>query len=241
MSPAAAASGPVGGRIVVGAARVMDTGGTRGRTLFPSPTFSHWPPFEMLVDVSTVAGSEPDPHPHADEEVVNYVLAGTLAVYDEERRATEIPTGSVNVLTTVRAQSHDVLPKPGTAARWLSLILRLPRGASDPPHPYQNVPTAPLADLPRGLEGRAVVGSPGSARSLLGLELRDVRFVEARSWSMPVAPGRSALVYSLEGSSRVAGRDLPAGSGLLADGVPSLELEGASAARLLVATVRRDP
>lgn len=228
-----------GARIVAGKAHVTQTDGTQGRTLFPSPEFSHWPPFETLVESSMMGSGAPDPHPHTGQEVANYVISGTLLVYDEERRCTEIPAGSVSLLSTVRSQLHDANPKPGTTAHWIALVLRLPRGTVEPKRSYQNAAASPLANLPPGVEESSIVGEPGPVRSVLGLEMRDVHFRESQEIELRIGEDRTAVVYVLEGAARAASRDLPAGSGLLADGLSTLSVRGERGSRLMYASVMR--
>ena len=230
-----------GARLVSGTARITRMEGTEGRTLFPSPEFSHWPPFEVLVETTTVGSGAPDPHPHTDEEVVNYVLSGALLIYDETRRCTELPTGSVSLLATRRSQVHDVNPKPGTTAHWISLVLHLPHGAAEPKRSYQTAPATPLANLPPGIAGSSVVGLPGPVLSILGLEMWDVRFRESGQIEFPVGEGRTALVYVLEGGTRAGDRNLPAGDGLLAEGLSKLSIRGEGGSRLMYASVLRSP
>lgn len=239
MSPAVAGPGRIDVRLVSGKAHVMQTDGTLGRTLFPSPEFSHWPPFETLVESSMAGNGAPDPHPHAGQEIANYVISGTLLIYDQDHHCTEIPPGSVSLLSAVRPQIHDVNPKPRTTAHWISLVLHLPRGTAEPERPYQTAPATPLPDLPPGLEVLSIVGEPGPVRSVLGLVMREVNFHEAQEVELPVGKDRTAVIYVLDGGTRTANRDLPAGSGLLADGVSTLSVRGERGSRLMYASVIR--
>ncbi len=239
MNGLGAVGGEGRGRIVAGVAHSMEMGETRGRTLFPSPEFSHWPPFEALVEVTTVGAPDPDLHPHAEEEVVNYVISGSLLHYDEQRRATEVPAGSVSLFSTVRRQMHDLGPKPSTTAHWLSLILRLPRGATDPAAAHQVAPATRLPALAPGVMEGSLVGASGPIRSQLGLEMRDLRWSEDRQ--VVLRAGRSELLYVVDGHARAADEDLPAGSGLLADGLTSVPVWGARGTRLVHASVGSRP
>ena len=241
MSSSTAPTQEGGVRLVSGTAHVMQMDGTEGRTLFPSTEFSHWPPFETLAERTMVGSGAPDPHPHTDQEVVNYVLSGTLLIYDETHRCTEVPTGSVSLLDTRRMQVHDVNPASGTTAHWLALVLHLPPGTAEPKRAHQIAPAAPLASLPSGVEGSSVVGLPGRVLSILGLEMWDVRFRESSEVVLPVPENRTALVYVLEGGARAADRDLPRGGGLQAEGLPKLPVQGEPGSRLMYASVLRNP
>lgn len=226
-------------RIVSGPASVMRAGSTEGRTLFPSFQFSHWPPFKMLVETWMNGGEVPDPHPHVREEVVTYVLSGSLEYFDERRRSTPGPAGSVGVLTAPREMVHDISPPAGTRTHWLTLILQwqgdAPVGASQ----FRTGTATPLPGMPPGVSELGVVGEGGPVQSGLGLELRDVQLADGRETELSVGEHRSALVYVLDGHVRAAQQDLPAGSGLLADGLPALAAAGIRPSRLIFATVMR--
>lgn len=240
MSRPAVSPPGAGVRLVVGASRSTRTDRTEGRTLFPSPSFSHWPPFETLAETTTVGGGPPDPHPHSREEVVNYVLSGSLEVCDAQRRCTEVSAGAASLLATMREEVHDVNASPGARAHWLSLVLRLPPGTPEPTAPHQHGPAVPIGGSSSRIGRANVVGERGPVRSVLGLEMQDVVFHEAAESAFPVEERRSALVYILSGSARAADRDLPAGSGLLAEGIPRIPISAEKGSRLILASVRRE-
>ena len=226
-------------RLVVGKARVTQVEAMEGRTLFPSPDFSHWPPFERFAETRAVGTEMPDPHPHVREGVVVYALSGTLWVYDEGRHCTVVSPGSVTVLTAVGKQVHDVNPKPGARAHWLALVLQLPLGTDEPKVPYQMAAAVPEAGPRPGIKELRLIGDRGPVRSTFGLEMRDLTFEKSAEVDVSVPEHRTALVYVLAGRARVAHRDLSAGSGLLEEGVPDLSISGEPDTRLVWASVPR--
>jgi redox-sensitive bicupin YhaK (pirin superfamily) len=226
-------------RLVVGKARVTRAEGIKGRTLFPSPDFSHWPPFERLAETWAVGTEIPDPHPHVREEVVIYALSGTLWVYDEARHSTEVPPGSATALAAVQKQVHDVNPKPGARAHWLALVLHLPLDTPGPRVPYQMAAAVPEDSSRSGLKELHVVGDSGPVRSTIGLDMRHLTFEKSTEIDVPVAEQRTALVYVLAGRARVANRSLSAGSGFLGEGMLDLSISGEPATRLIWASVPR--
>ena len=226
-------------RLVVGTARLTQTEGIRGRTLFPSPDFSHWPPFDRLAETWAVGTEIPDPHPHVREEVVIYTLSGTLWVYDEAHHGTVVPPGSVTALAAVRKQVHDVNPKPGARAHWLALVLRLPLDTPDPRVPNQIAAAVPEDSFRSGLKELRVVGDRGPIQSTLGLEMRHLTFEKPTDVVVPVAEQGSALVYVIAGRARVANRNLSAGGGFLGEGMRDVSISGEPATRLIWAAVPR--
>jgi redox-sensitive bicupin YhaK (pirin superfamily) len=226
-------------RLVVGKARLTRTEGIRGRALFPSPDFSHWPPFERLAETWAVGSEIPDPHPHTREEVVIYALSGSLSVYDEARHRTEVPPGFVTALAAVQEQVHDVTPKPGERAHWLALVLHLPADTPTPKIPFQMAAALPEDTSGSGFEELQVLGDRGPIRSTVGLEMRSLTFAKPTDVDVPVAEQRTALVYVLAGRARVANRSLSAGGGFLGEGMPNLSISGEPATRLIWATVPR--
>jgi len=226
-------------RIVTGKARVTRTEGTRGRTLFPSPDFSHWPPFEMLAEAWALGTEVPDPHPHVREEVVVYALSGSLWVYDDARQCTVVPPGSAAGLTAVQRRVHDVNPKPGERAHWFALVLHLSPDIPELRLPFQ-VAAAVSVDRSRsGLRELRVVGDQGPIRSTLGLEMRHLTFEEATEARVPVDERRAVVVYVISGRARVADRSLTSGGGFLGEGMRDLSISGGRATRLIWASVPR--
>jgi redox-sensitive bicupin YhaK (pirin superfamily) len=238
-SPSASAR-PLETRLVSGRAHVMQLGNMVGRTLFPSPEFSHWPPFERLAEVVDDGPEAADPHAHGREEVVLYVLSGGLVENDAEHRSTELAAGSASLLATSKDTVHDVGPIAGARTRWFSLILRLAEGTPGANRTYQTSPATPLREPPPGLSGVTVVGDD-ALRSPSGLRMLDLSFPEARETELPIGEGRDALVYVLDGHARVEGQDLPAGYGLLGQGRVLLTASGETGTRFIFATVPRIP
>jgi redox-sensitive bicupin YhaK (pirin superfamily) len=224
-------------RLVTGEARPTQTDGIRGRTLFPSPDFSHWPPFGRLAETWAVGSETPDPHPHVREEVVIHALSGALGVFDEAHRRTAVPPGAVTVLTAVREQVHDVNPQPGARAHWLALVLQLPLETPEPKLPFQLAAAVPEDGAKSGLSELRVVGARGPVQSALGLEMRRLTFEKPTDVALPVDPQDSVLIYVLAGRARVADTRLSAGSGFLGEGMLDLSISGEPDTQLIWAAV----
>lgn len=226
-------------RLVSGQARETQLDGVDGRTLFPSPDFTYWPPFERFAEAVGMAVEAPDLHAHRREEVVMYVLSGRLGEHDEGQPVSEIPAGSVRLLATGPETVHDTSPATGGRTHWVSLVIRRLDDVRDPTPARQSSPVVPWAAAPPGLAGSAVVGPGSSVRSPSGLRLFDVRFPDVREAELPVGPAADALVYVLEGRAQVEGRELAAGAGLLSSGWETLRTRGAGGTRLIFAAVPR--
>jgi redox-sensitive bicupin YhaK (pirin superfamily) len=215
----------------------MEVEGTKGRTLFPSPEFPPWPPFGSLLDTFARGIGDSDEHAHRGEEVVNYVLSGVLLNRDEKNQSTELTEGSVNALTAVHERVHDVWPKPGGTAHWLSVTLLCPPGMAEPVPAYRSGPATTLPNRTPGLRWRRAVGEPAVVRSALGLELSDLAFLEAGALGVPVGTERTAVVYVLEGKLRADGRELEAGGGVLVSGHATVALDAEPGTRAILASV----
>jgi redox-sensitive bicupin YhaK (pirin superfamily) len=226
-------------RVSFGHASRMETDRTFGRTLFPSPGFSHWPPYEALAEVTAVGRSGPEPHAHAREEVLNYVLSGRLNLLDDQQRTSEVPMGSASLFTTVRERTHDLYPRREEQSHWLALVLRLPAHTPDPPEPHQMAAGTRVPGGREGVVATRIVGPEGPLRSVLGLEAFDLQFRDPVPFDLRVEAGRSALLFIVEGRARLGGRILESGDGVLQEDPQSLALELESPGRVFFATVAR--
>lgn len=229
---------PVGSpRLVIGRAHETTLEDTRGRVLFPSPEFGAWPPFQQLADTVAVGGPSGDSHAHRGEEVVNYVLSGTLVSIDPAGRRTEVPSGSVVTLATVQERVHDLWPSAGTEARWVSLEVRLPPTTPEATEEYSEGPATSRPGGSPELRWTRVVGPGAAVRSLMGTEISDLTFLGPSEVAVPIGRERRAAVYVVAGTIRVADRKLTLGEGLLATGYATVGIRGEIGSRLIVATV----
>src|SRR5205823_7786518 len=117
-----------------------------------------FPPYERFPETVAASRKEGPLHAHPGQEVVTYVLEGTV---DPEYGAgvhDNLTPGSILVLTASQEVRHALTMEKGHTARWLSIVARLP-GLTG---------LAPSSLKIRTPES-APVGSDGAARtSLIG-------------------------------------------------------------------------
>ncbi|MCI4323528.1 MAG: hypothetical protein L3K03_05850 [Thermoplasmata archaeon] len=183
------------------------------------------------------SGTASELHSHKAEEVVNYVLSGSLTCTNEEGHSENLTEGWVNMFSTVRERRHDVAAMPGSPARWLAVLLHIPRTLPDPESPSYSYPAIPRALSTPGVRCKRVVSSEGPRGSLRELELLDFTFPGAVSMDVHVGLGRRTVAYLLDGGLRLDGQDMAAGDGLLMDDVPQITLSTQPGSRMILASV----
>jgi redox-sensitive bicupin YhaK (pirin superfamily) len=224
-------------RLVESRASEIEMDGVLGRVLFPSPLQGPWLPMEELAESRMTVGGAGDPHTHESQEVVNYVLEGKVIHRDHLGASRELPTGSVARLSTRTARRHDLLAVPGTRTRWISLTARLPEDAADPTHPFDYATTEPLPTDRSGLVLVPVVGKGSGTASYCRLEASVLRFTSAEPTSVPVDAQRRTVTYVLDGAVTVNRVEVPAGAGLLTEGIEKLEFIPVPGSRAFLATI----
>jgi redox-sensitive bicupin YhaK (pirin superfamily) len=232
-APAAPASS---GRLLKARTETMELDGEVGRTLFPTPSQGPWWPFAALVDCSVTGAEDPSPHPHRDEEAVNYVVQGELTHEDEPGKVTSMPAGTVAVLTTRAEQLHDIGPRGKGPSRWVALKLRLP---SDAPVPRETVRFGTGVEASarsKGVAERRLVGPGTGVSSGAGLQVSDLRLGRVAKTTVRVGPGRRAVAYVLAGSGRIGGQAVAEHEGVLSEGMSSLPVEAGAELRILFAS-----
>lgn len=215
----------------------IDLEDVSGRVLFPSMAQGPWTPFLRFAEtVATGGGIDPEGHPHRDEEVLTYVLDGEVDHEDAEGSRTVLGAGSA-VLFAARSETrHNLVAHPGSRARWLSVVIRLPGGDVGPDHRVQFAPAPLPAGEKPGARERRVVG-PGAAlvaSSALECTELELRANVRHTWS--IGRGRRAVVYVLDGRATIDEQPVEISSGALLENATAVSLNTESGARLIVAS-----
>lgn len=226
------------GHVVVPKVHTMELDGVAGRTVFPTPDQGPWLPLERFAESRAVGRRvSSDPHPHRLEEVVNYVLSGRMIRTGGGEPEAELGAGTVSRLTAHGSVTHDVYPAPGSEARWISIVTRLPSVAPSPAPPSRDVGLPRVHRLSGGVGRKNLVGPKATLPSLAGLEAVDLTIPPGRSFRVSVGTALRAVVYAVGGSGSVQGRPIAEGAGLLAEDLEALELKADSEFRVILATV----
>ena len=219
----------------------MDLSDVSGRVLFPSPVQGPWLPFQRFADTTTSGGGDdPEGHAHSEEEVLNYIVAGRADYEDDAGRHSVLASGSLELLTAREETRHKLTGQPqAPGTRWLSVVVRFPRGVEGPSRRFQVV--TELTTIPAGesVAVRFLVGPDTPAQSGTGLECDDVEFQGSGEYVRPLGGDRRAVAYVYEGTSSIEGHAIEAGVGALIENSIKISLRGKPGTRVLLASVPR--
>ncbi len=227
-----------------------DGAGVRMTRIIGTPTLDHFDPF-LLFDL--FESDDPDdyiagfpPHPHRGFETVTYMLAGQMRHRDNAGNEGIIRAGGVQWMTAGRGIIHSEMPEQEDGLMWgTQLWVNLPQSDKMSNPTYQEFAAAdiPLDRRDGGIEVRRIAGQSGAVSDRPTEPIYcDVRLPAAASFSQAVPATHNAFLFVVEGSVRVAEREIPARTlALLGDG-DSIVVSGAAAASrfLLIAGKRLD-
>src|SRR6266480_204501 len=126
----------------------------------PTTEQGPFPPFDRFADTVANARVQRGLHEHLAEEVVAYVLDGQVHHEDGAGEHTVLRPGSVLLVTAHEQIRHELTMQPsqeGRAARWLSIVLRLPWHTQAPVTSVQIKDAGDAIPLGRGHRGVAYV------------------------------------------------------------------------------------
>lgn len=164
-------------------------------------------------------------HPHADMEIVTYVLKGELKHQDSLGNETLLKAGEVQRITAGTGISHSEFNP----------------SATDPVHFYQVWIEPDRKGLPPSYEQKKfseadrqwkfqLIASPDGRDGSLSIN-QDVRIYlgilgQGQSMAKTLRPGRYTWLQVLRGSGKLNGKNISAGDGVSAEGVPLLGIDG---------------
>src|SRR5439155_574910 len=132
------------------------------RLLMPTTEQGPFPPFDRFADTVANARVQRGLHEHLAEEVVAYVLDGQVHHEDGAGEHTVLRPGSVLLVTAHEQIRHELTMQPsqeGRAARWLSIVLRLPCHTQAPVTSVQITDAGDAIPLTTTVVERPIVGS----------------------------------------------------------------------------------
>ena len=192
-------------------AEPIELANVTGRTLFPSPVQGAWLPFERFAESRSSERNDSTLHSHSSQEVLTYVLDGTVDSEEEGGVHATLPAGWVDVLLAQKERRHELASADGAPARWLSVVLRLPPRALGE-EPFLHRPEACRSESPAPGVSLTVVRSPGP-QNPSGLELVDLRFGDIVSWERRIPPGTADWRTCSTGTGRSMAMSFPPASG----------------------------
>ncbi|NCP18347.1 MAG: pirin family protein [Erythrobacter sp.] len=157
------------------------------------------------------------PHPHRGFETVTFILDGSLAHHDSGSGASVVEAGGVQWMTAgsglVHAElSPEEFKRSGGPLELLQLWVNLPARLKMTEPDYIPVPAAAMAEATLGeaVTMCAVSGTEDAPiRSLTDVMLAIVTIEAGGSATLPAPAGRSVLFYTISGSARIGGDEVP--------------------------------
>jgi redox-sensitive bicupin YhaK (pirin superfamily) len=172
-------------------------------------------------------------HGHRDMEIISYVLEGHLAHQDSLGNVKGIPPGDVQCMSAGRGVTHSEFNHaPNQTTHFLQIWIE-PNVTGIPPSYEQKT----FADADK--RGRLrLVASPDGAQGSVKIHADAALYAGLldgdESVDMPLHPARKAYVHVVRGRLQVNGQALGAGDAALMAGEPSVRLDGAQGAEVLV-------
>ncbi|GGO98856.1 pirin family protein [Stakelama pacifica] len=157
------------------------------------------------------------PHPHRGFETVTFILKGSLAHHDTGGGENIVEAGGVQWMTAGRGLVHaelspEAFKREGGDMEILQLWVNLPsRLKMTDPH-YIGVTADQIAaeTLAEGVTLRPVSGTDGAPiSSLTGVMLGTVEMASGSGASLPAPAGRNVFFYTVRGSVRISGEEVP--------------------------------
>ncbi len=208
--------------------------------LMPTAEQGPFPPFDRFAETVTTRRMQVGLHPHLAEEVVAYVLDGSVHHEDGAGTHTVLFPGSVLVVTAHQEIRHELTMQPtqeGRSARWLSIVLRLPWHTEAPPTSIQIKDAGDATESRDGTMQRPVIGPLARADTFMQLECTDIDFTREADLSVPIDRERRGVAYVLRGAGMIEKKPVEMGHGALFENVGRLSLYGSPGFRVFLATV----
>ena len=208
--------------------------------LMPTAEQATFPPYDRFAETVATRRMQLGLHSHLAEEVVTYVLDGSVHHEDGGGTHTVLSPGSVLVITAHQEIRHELTLQPtqeGRSARWLSIVLRLPWHTQAPPTSIQIKDAGDATESLDGTIQRPVVGALARADTFMQLECTDLEFTREADVSFPIDRHRRGVAYVLRGSGMIEKKPVEMGHGALFENVAKLSLYASPGFRVFLATV----
>lgn len=173
-------------------------------------------------------------HPHADMEIVTYVLDGAVAHKDSMGNGSTIRPGEVQRMSAGTGVLHSEMNPSRTApVHFLQIWIRPDRAGHPPGYEQRAFPLAERAGKLRLVASPD--GADGSVTIHQDARLYTTTLAEGEQVSHALAAGRHAWIHVARGAATVGGHALAAGDGAsTSDAGPLALIGGAGGAEVLV-------
>lgn len=187
----------------------------------------------VINEDRVVPGGGFGPHPHADMEIVSYVLAGELAHRDSLGTGSVIRPGEIQRMSAGTGIRHSEMNASSvTPVHFLQMWVIPEEEGITPGYEQKLMPavTSPAQlDLIGSRDGRGE-----SVRIHQDVNLYRASLADRATLEFPIADGRHAWLQVARGSVHANGVELLEGDGVAVSGEPLLTLVGNPAAEVVV-------
>lgn len=221
---------------VVQALVVPEGDGVEVKRLMPVAGLRNFDPFVLWDHFDIAGGGFPD-HPHRGFEAITYMFAGGMQHTDNLGNQGTIHGGGAQRFTAGRGIVHSEMPHQGKNGRhaagiqlWINLPQRL-KGV-DPEYQQEESDGIPATDIEGGII-RTIVGVGGPILLKSNVEYLDVSLDKGAALEQNITSGMRGLIYVVDGSIAVAGKQLHAGAAAFVDGESALSIKANEASRFM--------
>ena len=187
----------------------------------------------VINDDRVAPGAGFGTHPHRDMEIVSYVVAGGLEHKDSIGTGSVIRPGDVQRMSAGTGIRHsEYNASRDDAVHFLQIWILPERNGIEPGYEQKAFAPAERTDRLRLVADRH--GSDGALTIHQDVKLYATTLTPGTGLEVPLAAGRYAWLQVVKGSVLASGESLAAGDGLALADEPSLRLESADGAELLL-------
>jgi hypothetical protein len=197
------------------------------------PAHMGYGPLRVINEDRVQPGMGFGTHGHQNMEIISYVLEGELSHKDSMGNGSIIVPGDVQRMSAGRGVTHSEFnPSKTTPLHFLQIWIEPARAGIDPSYEQKHIPAAAmrgqlrLIASPDGREGSVTIHQDATVHAAL--------LDGAESARRELVPGRRVYVHVARGGVRLNGIALAAGDAATLAGEPTVALDGAQAAEVLL-------
>jgi len=200
---------------------------------YHDPGYMGFRALRVINDDTVAPGAGFGTHPHRDMEIISYVVSGALEHRDSIGTGSVIRPGEVQRLSAGTGIRHSEFNASKTEPVHFLQIWIVPEKAGIAPGYEQRAfPAAERTDRLRLVGDRA--GTDGALRIHQDARLYATTLTAGASLAVPIPAGRYAWLQVVRGSATLAGHSLQQGDGAAIGEEPSVTIDSAAGAELLL-------
>ena len=197
------------------------------------PAYMGFGPLRVINEDRVAPGAGFGTHPHANMEIITYVLDGALAHRDSMGNGSVIRPGDIQLMSAGTGVSHSEFNNSATEGVHFLQIWIIPSAQGAKPDYQQR--TFGRAGMEN--QFRVVISPDGAGDSLVVNQ--DARMLAGHfemnvNTTLPVTPGRRYWLQMARGAADVNSVAVQAGDGLAITGEESIRVKTAAASEILV-------